>query len=309
MDSQQIHFSVLLQESVDALNIQPNGIYIDGTFGRGGHSRAILQQLGEGGRLIAIDQDPQAIEYAKQTIDDARFEIQYGSFENIKSYCESRGLVGKINGLLLDLGVSSPQLDEAERGFSFMREGPLDMRMNPNEGLSAKDWLKSVDEKTLKLVLQNYGEERFSGRLAREIKAASDRDELHTTTDLAELVKRVSPRTEKNKHPATRTFQAIRIAVNRELDVLKNVLESAIEVLAPEGRLAVISFHSLEDRIAKVFIRDQSRIKDLFPDSPIQIEVIEPVMKKVGKPVFPSKEECQQNPRSRSSVLRIAEKL
>jgi len=309
VDSQETHFSVLLHESLEGLNIKPDGVYIDGTFGRGGHSQALLKHLGEKGRLIAIDQDPEAIEYANTHIEDSRFEIQYGSFEDVKSYCETRGLVGKVDGMLLDLGVSSPQLDDAERGFSFMREGPLDMRMNPEEGLSAKEWLKTVDEKTLKLVLQNYGEERFSGRLAREIKEASDRDELHTTLDLANLVKRVSPKTEKNKHPATRTFQAIRIAVNRELDVLKNVLESAVEVLAPGGRLSVISFHSLEDRIVKVFIRDQSKIKDLFPDSPIQLEVIEPVIKKVGKPIFPSKEECQQNSRSRSAVLRIAEKL
>jgi len=309
VDSQEIHFSVLLQESLDGLNIKPDGIYIDGTFGRGGHSRALLERLGENGRLIAIDQDPQAIEYANSHIKDKRFEIQYGSFEDINLYCEQRGLVGKIDGILLDLGVSSPQLDDAGRGFSFMREGPLDMRMNPEEGLSAKDWLKKVDEKTLKLVLQNYGEERFSGRIAREVKEASEKDELQTTLDLAELVKRVSPKTEKNKHPATRTFQAIRIAVNRELDVLKNVLESSIEVLTPGGRLSVISFHSLEDRIVKVFIRDQSKIKDLFPDSPIQLEVVEPVLKKVGKPIFPSKEECQQNSRSRSAVLRLAEKL
>ncbi|WP_029408027.1 16S rRNA (cytosine(1402)-N(4))-methyltransferase RsmH [Thiomicrorhabdus sp. Milos-T2] len=308
-NSQETHFSVLLNESLDGLDIKPDGVYIDGTFGRGGHSRALLSRLGEKGRLIAIDQDPEAIEYANQNIKDGRFEIQYGSFEEVTRYCEARGLVGKVDGLLLDLGVSSPQLDDAERGFSFMREGPLDMRMNPEEGLSAKAWLKQVDEKTLKLVLQNYGEERFSGRIAREIKEASERDELQTTLDLANLVKRVSPKTEKNKHPATRTFQAIRIAVNRELDVLKNVLESAVEILAPGGRLSVISFHSLEDRIVKVFIRDQSKIKDLFPDSPIQLEVIEPVIKKVGKPIFPSKEECKQNSRSRSAVLRIAEKL
>ncbi len=308
-DSQEIHFSVLLQESLDGLNIKPNGVYIDGTFGRGGHSKQLLSRLDNQGRLIAIDQDPQAIDYANEYFIDELFEIQYGSFEDIKAFCEARDLVGKVDGILLDLGVSSPQLDDSERGFSFMREGPLDMRMNPNQGLSAKAWLKEVDEKTLKLVLQNYGEERFSGRLAREIKAASDRDELHTTLDLADLVKRVSPKTEKNKHPATRTFQAIRIAVNRELDVLKNVLEAAVQVLAPGGRLSVISFHSLEDRIVKVFIRDQSKIKDLFPDSPIQLEVIEPVLKKVGKPIFPSKEECQLNPRSRSAVLRIAEKL
>jgi len=309
VDSQETHFSVLLNESLDGLNIKPDGIYIDGTFGRGGHSTALLKRLGENGRLIAIDQDPEAIEYANTHITDSRFEIQYGSFEDVKQFCEERGLLGKIDGMLLDLGVSSPQLDDAERGFSFMREGPLDMRMNPEEGLSAKEWLKKVDEKTLKLVLQNYGEERFSGRIAREIKEASERDELQTTLDLAKLVQRVSLKTEKNKHPATRTFQAIRIAVNRELDVLKNVLESAIEILAPEGRLSVISFHSLEDRIVKVFIRDQSRIRDLFPDSPILLEVIEPVLKKVGKPVFPSTEECKQNSRSRSAVLRIAEKI
>ncbi len=308
-DSQKVHFSVMLKESLDGLNIKQDGYYIDGTFGRGGHSRAILERLGENGHLLAIDQDPQAIAYANETIQDPRFEIQYGSFEDVVEYCEARGLVGKIDGFLLDLGVSSPQLDDAERGFSFMRSGPLDMRMNPEEGLSAKEWLKQVDEDTLVKVLRQYGEERFAGRIARVIKEASANDELHTTLDLAELVKKVSPKTEKNKHPATRTFQAIRIAVNRELDVLKNVLEAAVEILAPGGRLSVISFHSLEDRIVKQFIRDQSTIKDLFPDSPIQLEVIEPVLKRMGKPIFPSDEECRVNPRSRSAVLRIAERL
>lgn len=308
-ESEFNHYSVLLKESIDGLNIKPDGIYIDGTFGRGGHSRAILNALGSNGRLLAVDQDPEAIKYANEHIKDDRFEIQYGSFEDITAYCKARGLVGKIDGLLLDLGVSSPQLDDAERGFSFMREGPLDMRMNPDVGLSAKEWLGQVDEKTLKLVLQNYGEERFSGRIARVIKEEVAKGTLNTTLDLAELVKKASPKVDKNKHPATRTFQAIRIAVNRELDVLKNVLESAMEVLAPGGRLSVISFHSLEDRIVKVYIRDQSRIKDLFPDSPVLIEVVEPILKKIGKPIFPSKEECQVNSRSRSAVLRIAEKI
>lgn len=308
-ETQLNHYSVLLKESLDGLNIKPDGIYIDGTFGRGGHSQAILDRLGPEGRLLAIDQDPEAIKYAQAHIKDARFEIQYGSFEAIQEYCEARGLVGKIDGVLLDLGVSSPQLDDAERGFSFMREGPLDMRMNPETGLSAKEWLEQVDEKTLKLVLQNYGEERFSGRIARVIKEEAEKGVLNTTLDLAELVKKASPKVDKNKHPATRTFQAIRIAVNRELDVLKNVLEASMEVLATGGRLSVISFHSLEDRIVKVFIRDQSKIKDLFPDSPVLIEVVEPVLKKVGKPIFPSKEECQQNSRSRSAVLRVAEKI
>ncbi|GKT11661.1 MAG: 16S rRNA (cytosine1402-N4)-methyltransferase [Thiomicrorhabdus sp.] len=309
MESEFNHYSVLLKESIDGLNIKPDGIYIDGTFGRGGHSGEILRQLGPQGKLLAVDQDPEAIKFANENIKDERFEIQYGSFENITEYCEARGLVGKIDGLLLDLGVSSPQLDDAERGFSFMREGPLDMRMNPEAGLSAKEWLEQVDEKTLKLVLQNYGEERFSGRIARVIKEETAKGTLNTTLDLAELVKNNSPKIDKNKHPATRTFQAIRIAVNRELDVLKNVLEAAMTVLAPDGRLSVISFHSLEDRIVKVYIRDQSKIKDLFPESPILIEVIEPVLRKVGKPIFPSKEELQVNKRSRSAVLRIAEKI
>ncbi|MBD3612093.1 MAG: 16S rRNA (cytosine(1402)-N(4))-methyltransferase RsmH [Hydrogenovibrio crunogenus] len=306
---QSNHYPVMLSESVAGLNIDPNGIYIDCTFGRGGHSRAILNELGEQGRLLAIDQDPEAIRYADANFDDPRFEIQHGSFEALQQYCEARDWVGKIDGILIDLGVSSPQLDEAERGFSFMRSGPLDMRMNPQTGLSAKEWLTQVDEKTLAQVLKQYGEERFSGRIARHIKEAVQEQKLQTTLDLAQVVTKASPKTEKHKHPATRTFQAIRIAVNRELDVLKTVLEVSVAVLKTGGRLSVISFHSLEDRIVKQFIRDQSRIKDLFPDSPIQLEVVEPVIKKVGKPVFPSKEECQENPRSRSAVLRIAERI
>ena len=206
LDSEFNHFSVLLAESIEGLNIKPDGVYIDGTFGRGGHSRAILNALGEQGRLLAIDQDPEAIKYANESFQDERFEIQYGSFEDIKAYCEARNLVGKVDGILLDLGVSSPQLDDAERGFSFMRDGPLDMRMNPDVGLSARDWLAQVDETTLKLVLQNYGEERFSGRIARVIKEEVAKGALNTTLDLAELVKKVSPKVDKNKHPATRTF-------------------------------------------------------------------------------------------------------
>lgn len=302
------HYSVMLKESVAGLAIKPEGIYIDCTFGRGGHSRAILDQLTTG-HLLAIDQDPEAIRFAEANFNEPGFEIQYGSFEHIKDYCEARGWVGKVDGILIDLGVSSPQLDDASRGFSFMRAGPLDMRMDPNQGISAKEWLETVDEKTLAQVLKQYGEERFSGRIARQIKEAASDGRLQTTLDLAELVKKASPKTEKNKHPATRTFQAIRIAVNRELDVLKTVLESSVEVLAESGRLSIISFHSLEDRIVKQFIRDQSQMKDLFPDSPIQLEVVEPVLKKVGKPIFPSEQECRENPRSRSAVLRIAQRI
>lgn len=302
------HYSVLLNESVNGLNIRPDGIYIDGTFGRGGHSRAILNRLSTGS-LLAIDQDPEAIDYAKTYFTEPHFDIEHGSFEQLAEYCEKRGWLGRVDGILLDLGVSSPQLDDADRGFSFMRDGPLDMRMNTESGLTAKEWLNQIDEKTLAMVLRQYGEEKFSGRIARVIKESVSNGDLQTTLDLAELVKRISPKTEKNKHPATRTFQAIRIAVNRELDVLKQVLEDSIKVLAKGGRLSVISFHSLEDRIVKQFIRDQSKIRDLFPDSPVQLEVIEPVLKKVGKPIFPTDAECQENPRSRSAVLRVAERI
>lgn len=303
------HFSVMLLESVEGLAIKKEGIYIDGTFGRGGHSREILKQLSSSGHLLAIDQDPEAIDYAKQNFDKAGFEIEHGSFEQLADYCEMRGWVGRVDGILLDLGVSSPQLDDADRGFSFMKDGPLDMRMNTDQGQTARDWLQQVEEKTLAQVLRQYGEERFAGRIARVIKEEVREGRLNTTLELADLVRKISPKTEKNKHPATRTFQAIRIAVNRELDVLKNVLEASVKVLSTGGRLSIISFHSLEDRIVKQFIRDQSKVKDLFPDSPIQLEVIEPVLKKVGKPVFPTEAECKENSRSRSAVLRVAERI
>ena len=306
---QTSHFPVMLQEAVAGLAVFKDGIYIDCTFGRGGHSEMILSQLSEKGSLLAIDQDPEAIDYAKQQFSQPQFEIQQGSFEALESYCADRNWLGKVDGILIDLGVSSPQLDEAERGFSFMRSGPLDMRMNPQSGLSAKQWLNQTDEKTLAQVIRQYGEEKFAGRIARHIKEALAEGALNTTLDLAKVVQKASPKTEKHKHPATRTFQAIRIAVNRELDVLKTVLEASVRVLKPGGRLSVISFHSLEDRIVKQFIRDQSRIKDLFPDSPIELEVVQPVLKKIGKPIFPSAEECEQNPRSRSAVLRVAERL
>ena len=303
------HYSVLLQESIAGLNIKPNGIYIDGTFGRGGHSSEILKQLGEQGRLIAIDQDPDAISYANQAIKDERFEIVHASFADLEQICEERGLTGKIDGLLLDLGVSSPQLDEAERGFSFMREGPLDMRMNPGQGQSAKDWLQEVEPAELAAVLKNYGEERYAFKIARALSHDARQGLINTTRDLAEMIGRVAPNKEKHKHPATRSFQAIRIHINRELEVLKTVLEASLTVLAPQGRLSVISFHSLEDRIVKHFMRDQSRVKDLFPGLPVLVAGSEPVLKVVAKPVFPSDRECAENPRSRSAVLRVAEHL
>lgn len=303
------HFSVLLKESVDGLNIKPDGIYIDGTFGRGGHSRAILERLGENGTLIAIDQDPAAIEYANQHFQDKRFEIVHASFEDLAKICEQRGLIGKIDGVLLDLGVSSPQLDEAERGFSFMQEGPLDMRMNPEVGISAKDWLMQVDEATLAKVLKEYGEEKFARKIARAVSHDARAGLIQTTKDLADLIARVMPVKERHKNPATRSFQAIRIYINRELEVLENVLSAALEVLAKNGRLSIISFHSLEDRIVKRFLREQSTVKDLYPDLPVLITQGEAKLKLIGKPVFPSEQEIEENRRSRSSVLRIAQHI
>jgi 16S rRNA (cytosine1402-N4)-methyltransferase len=303
------HFSVLLPESLAGLAIKSDGFYIDGTFGRGGHSRAILAQLGPQGRLVAFDQDPEAVAYAKASITDSRFDIVYGSFADLHSVAERAGWIEKVDGILLDLGVSSPQLDEAERGFSFMREGPLDMRMNPAVGLSAKDWLIAVEEAKLAQVLKHFGEERFAYKIARAVSHDAKAGLVNTTKDLADLVSRVVPKKDKHKHPATRTFQAIRIAVNGELDALKHVLDASLAVLAPGGRLSVISFHSLEDRIVKQFMRDQSQVKDLFPDLPILVATSEARLKRIGKAIFPSEEECLQNVRSRSAVLRVAEKV
>ncbi len=303
------HYSVLLDESLVGLNIKPAGFYIDGTFGRGGHSRALLAQLGPKGRLVAFDQDPEAVAYAKASMDDPRFEIVYASFAELLSVAEQAGWAGKVDGILLDLGVSSPQLDEAERGFSFMREGPLDMRMNPAVGLSAKDWLIAVEEAQLAQVLKHFGEERFAYKIARAVSHDAKAGLLNTTKDLADLVSRVVPKKDKHKHPATRTFQAIRIAVNGELDALKQVLDASLAVLAPHGRLSVISFHSLEDRIVKQFMRDQSQVKDLFPGLPVLVATTEARLKRIGKAIFPSEQECSQNTRSRSAVLRVAEKI
>lgn len=309
MTSQPEHFSVLLNESLAGLAIKSDGFYIDGTFGRGGHSQAILKQLGPNGRLVAFDQDPQAVEYAKNTINDARFKMVYASFADLLSVAEQAGWIEQVDGMLLDLGVSSPQLDDAERGFSFMREGPLDMRMNPAQGLSAKDWLIATDEEQLAKVLKHFGEERFAYKIARAVSHDAKAGLLSTTKDLADLVARVVPKKDKHKHPATRTFQAIRIAVNGELDALKLVLDASLAVLAPSGRLSVISFHSLEDRIVKQFIRDQSQVKDLFPDLPVLLATTEAKLKRIGKAIFPTAQECSLNVRSRSAVLRIAEKI
>lgn len=310
------HITVLLHEAVDGLALKEDGIYIDATFGRGGHSRLILSKLSANGRLIAIDRDPRAITEA-QKIQDPRFHIEHNSFSAIPEICEKLGLTGKINGILLDLGVSSPQLDDAERGFSFMKDGPLDMRMDTTKGLSAAQWLQQVSEQDLAWVLKTFGEERFAKRIAQTIvnynKSAVEKNSeiLNRTLQLAELIAQSVPFKDKHKHPATRSFQAIRIYINSELEELESLLQSALTVLAPQGRLSVISFHSLEDRMVKHFMRKQSKGEEIPKGLPLREDQIErrQTLKTIGKAIQPSDEEIAFNPRSRSAVLRIAERI
>ena len=310
------HITVLLHEAVNGLALKENGIYIDGTFGRGGHSRFILSQLSSNGRLIAVDRDPRAIAEAHK-IQDLRFQIEHNSFSHIPEICDKLNLVGKIDGILLDLGVSSPQLDEAERGFSFMKDGPLDMRMDTTQGLSAEEWLKQVSIEDLTWVLKTFGEERFAKRIATAIvdfnKSAvkNSTEFLSRTSQLAELISQAVPFKDKHKHPATRSFQAIRIFINSELDELESLLNSALDMLAPEGRLSIISFHSLEDRMVKHFMKKQSKGEDIPKGLPLREDQIQRNQKLriIGKAIQPSDEEIQANPRSRSAILRVAERI
>lgn len=304
------HTTVLLDEAVNGLNIRPDGIYIDGTFGRGGHSRLILSQLGEQGRLLAIDRDPQAIA-AAAAIDDPRFSIIHGPFSALADYARERELDGKIDGILLDLGVSSPQLDDAERGFSFMRDGPLDMRMDPTRGQSAAQWLMTAEEADIAWVIKTFGEERFGKRIARAIVERNREEPMTRTKELAAVVSAAMPVKDKFKHPATRTFQAIRIWINSELDEIEKALNGSLEALAVGGRLSIISFHSLEDRIVKRFMREKSR----GPQVPAGIPMTEAQLNKLGGrqlkaigKLMPGEDEVAENPRARSSVLRIAER-
>lgn len=306
------HVSVLLQESIDGLAIKPDGVYIDCTFGRGGHSSHVLAQLNDSGRLIAIDRDPTAIEAAKRFADAPNFTIEHTPFSELLAVAQKHDVVGKVDGILMDLGVSSPQLDEADRGFSFMKPGPLDMRMDFTRGISAADWLAKADEDDIVFALKTYGEEKFARRIARKIISTRDESPLVTTTDLASLVASTVPRSKvEKKHPATRTFQGIRIYINSELVEIERALESSLEVLKPTGRLSVISFHSLEDRIVKQFIRKQSQGKQVPRGLPMTEEELNKgiKLKPVGKAIKPSEEEIARNSRARSSVLRIAERL
>lgn len=308
------HTTVLLDEAVAGLNIDPSGIYVDCTFGRGGHSRHILAQLGPQGRLIAIDRDPQAIAVGTALAsEDPRFQIVHGPFSGLAQYIEELGLTGKIDGVLMDLGVSSPQLDDAERGFSFLRDGPLDMRMDPTSGISAADWLAKADVDDIAWVLKTFGEERHARKIASAIVMDRVTREPYTRTKpLAEMIARVNPsKKEKNKHPATRCFQAIRIYINSELEEIDKALFGSLDVLKPEGRLSVISFHSLEDRMVKRFIRNQEKGPEIPAGLPLTEDQLnqDRKLKSVGKALKPGELEIEQNPRARSSVLRVAKRL
>ncbi len=302
------HIPVMRDEAVRALAVRPDGLYVDATFGRGGHSRAILGLLGAEGRLLAFDKDADAVDVAEQRFgDDRRFGIVHASFAALATVIVERGLAKKVDGLLLDLGVSSPQLDDPERGFSFLQDGPLDMRMDRSHGRSAAQWLAEAEEDEIAAVLRDYGEERFARRIARAIVTRRAQAPLERTTELADLVARACPIKEKHKHPATRTFQGIRIFINRELDDLEACLRDSLEILALGARLVVISFHSLEDRIVKRFMRDAERGPKLPKGLPVRHSEQRGRLRVIAKSQRPSDDEIAANPRARSAVLRIAE--
>jgi 16S rRNA (cytosine1402-N4)-methyltransferase len=304
--SEVAHVPVLLEEAVAALRVRADGIYVDGTFGRGGHSAAILALLGVRGRLLAFDQDPAAI--AAHALADRRLELIHGRFSTMKDELGARG-VPRVAGVLLDLGVSSPQLDEAGRGFSFSADGPLDMRMDPTRGESAAQWLDRATEQEIREVIGTYGEERFAKQVAGAIVAARGREPLRTTRQLAEVVGGAVRTREPGKHPATRTFQALRIHVNQELAELEMTLPQAVDLLEPGGRLAVISFHSLEDRIVKNFLREQATADRLPRGVPVRArDLPQPRLRLVGRAIRPSQSEVDANPRARSAILRVAER-
>ena len=302
------HTPVLLNETLQGLKLHSDGMYIDCTFGRGGHSRAILDLLGKEGRLLAFDRDPDAISAAdRQLLDDPRFTLVHGSYTKLEDTVNALNLKNKINGILLDLGVSSPQLDDASRGFSFLRDGDLDMRMDNSNGLTAAEWLSQAPAEEIANVLYNFGDERYSRRIARTIVQQRVETPITRTKQLADLITSIIHSKEKDKHPATRTFQAIRIFINRELEELDTVLMQAMNVLSANGRLVVISFHSLEDRLVKRFMRDQSQGVDIPREIPVTHDVFKPKLIIVGKPIHSQEDEIKNNPRARSAVLRIAE--
>lgn len=312
MTSNFRHITVLLDEAVEGLAVRASGCYLDGTFGRGGHSRLILEKLGSDGRLLGFDKDPLAIATGNAlAAEDGRFVVVQRSFAELGDELAQRGLDGKVSGILLDLGVSSPQLDDAARGFSFMQDGPLDMRMNPDAGVSAAQFIASAAEEEIARVFKEYGEERFAKRMARAVVLRRAEQPFESTADLAQVLTVANPAWEKGKNPATRAFQGLRIYINNELGDLETGLDAALESLEVGGRLVVISFHSLEDRIVKLFMRKHAKGEmDKLPrDLPIIPKAFEPRLKLIGKPVFASEAELAANPRSRSAVMRIAEKV
>lgn len=308
-DARNAHITVLLDGAIEALLVDVDGFYVDGTFGRGGHSGLLLEKLSPKGRLLAIDKDEDACAVGREMFaDDPRFEMVQGSFADLESLLRDRGQEGRVSGVLLDLGVSSPQLDNPERGFSFMRDGPLDMRMDTSSGLSAAEWIAKAEESEIAKVIKEYGEEKFARRMARAIVEARQRSPITRTAELADIIAAANPAWEKGKHPATRAFQAIRIFLNRELDDLRSLLDSVVDLLAVGGRLVVISFHSLEDRIVKRFIRAHAH--PVVPRGlPIPESQLVRRLRGVGKAVKASDREVDENPRARSAVMRIAEKL
>ncbi|HMK13449.1 MAG TPA: 16S rRNA (cytosine(1402)-N(4))-methyltransferase RsmH [Burkholderiales bacterium] len=305
MNSQ--HTTVLLNEAIRALNVRPDGVYVDCTFGQGGHSRAVLRKLSADGRLIALDKDATAVAVGR-AIKDARFQIVHSAFGDLREVlCELN--VPRVDGVLLDLGVSSPQLEDAARGFSFRLDGPLDMRMDTSRGETATQWLASASEEKIGEVIKKYGEERFAKQIAREIIAARARGPVSTTRQLAQIVAKAVRTREPNQDPATRTFQALRIHLNQELEELSLVLPQAVDMLRPLGRLVVISFHSLEDRIVKRFMRTMAQSISLPEKLPVRaVEMTQPKLRLVGKPIRPSEQEIHANPRARSALMRVAER-
>jgi 16S rRNA (cytosine1402-N4)-methyltransferase len=306
------HQAVLLKEAIQQLNIKPDGVYIDCTFGRGGHSAGIISLLAESGKLLAFDRDADAIasDEAKQLLMDKRFSLHHACFSELAGITADLSYMGKVNGILMDFGVSSPQLDNAERGFSFLRDGPLDMRMDASQGLSAAQYLAQVEERELVRVIFEYGEERFARRIAGAIVSQRKHQALNSTLELAKLIENAVPFRDKFKHPATRTFQALRIEINQELAEIRTGLNQAVEVLAPGGRLVVIAFHSLEDRIVKRFIRAESGPKHNPGKLPIkEQDIVHGQLTMVGKSIRAAAQELQLNPRARSAVMRVAEKI
>ena len=300
----------MVGEVMQALNVQDSGTYVDATFGRGGHTRAILECLGPEGRVLAIDRDPEACAASRNLFPtETRLTVVHAPFSDLSKVLHARNLAQRVIGIVLDLGVSSTQLDQPQRGFSFSRPGPLDMRMDPTSGETAAEWLARVGEKDLYHVLRELGEERFARRIARQVVQQREETSICTTTTLSKLVADVIPTRERSKHPATRSFQAIRMHVNRELDELESVLPQAVDALIARGRLVVISFHSLEDRLVKRFMRKAASGDSYPPDLPVTHDRLRPTLRKVGKPLRPTISEVAVNARSRSAILRTAEKL